>query len=1335
MDRTNEGLYGYDWSFHRHNEERDHLYPREGSAEEGSQEVGIDEVRTVRVSAILIVCCLRGRIGVLEGRIVGRDMLRWRGRGRVVEGGVKVVCGDVKTILCSPRISIASGRVMVFRSLCTMSPALLWRSEGRVGDELIRMRIGTSGGSGMQRRGVHGDGEDTHLGKEADGVDAMDTTNDSSSNPSWPSRFDTSPEAGEDTTQKSKNSVTTKETKKTTELGLGPADGVVGEFHGQIRELPDLEGKDEEALSEADYKNLAYKAGKRVAESDKETSGHLNGILSSRAGVGSASDPEDYGKAQKAVIYPPSRAYLDGSKDAEASLASFYDTAEFKSMFGNVLKGMEERGEKWEEDGIAEMDAEVEAAQSKQSQITQEPVAKIEAVRSKALEQMQKQRREIDTKKWQELEQEDEEKARWDSLTEKERNLERAASAKAAKKKAAKEAAAKKVEDREMKRHSREAREARANEKTKAKMEKEAAVLAQAVEKARKSSKQQRPDDKVAEMKHRIARLAKEIMVKENGEINASQTAEGILDDGVAINESSVPIEDLDKLAEEHEIQTVLKKIDFDGERRQDVDEFMSEPPLLEAIAKAARNEFGDTLPEGLLDEAEYSVYQRLYGSPSRFTSVEEDNPADKEGPERNLLLRQAADGSLEEVDYVLPDELDQIVDDDADFEEEDALGDEQDDLVEEDSGDVEDFDWVKLDDPFFTPQEGDEIALTFDEYATEKGDRPLTKEEALEKLMNEWPGDEYIRTHAFTRSGRYGTNPSTLPLPRAAFIDPVQKMLAPLANKHLAEAAQKSLGGLGIPLSPNTPRIGMRLEMQPIPLTSFQTKMSDREADVYMSAVMPQTYASLTSILVEVRKRLGASWLQKLLKKEGGPLIMDAGAGGAGVIAWRELLRAEWEGMHKVDGSEPTASDDGIIPELMSEEPKPTPPPVPFGRSTVVTGSDPLRQRISKILENTTFIPRIPDYVDPHELVGPQPRKKYDIILAPHTLWPIKEEYQRKGVVETLWSLLNPNGGILVIMEKGVPRGFEVVAGARDMLLKRHIASPGSESYETPLDDQKREGVGRWTEKEKGCIIAPCTNHTACPLYKIPGTAKGRKDWCYFSQRYTRPPALMTVLGARARNHDDVEYSYVAVQRGVDQRTPEGDSLFGRGFVQGASATAQALDGYGPSWSRDTEEHDEGEVPDGEPDNVETSPQLEDREAPHPLSLPRTILTPLKRKGNVLIDVCTPSGTYERWLVNKRNGRQIFRDARKARWGDLWALGARSAGDRRINVGVIEDRKKEGIRKDRKAGRKGLGKRGKGRWADGDGGKMGMGQGGRKGWRGDGIKKGVIMRPGEEDD
>jgi hypothetical protein len=74
--------------------------------------------------------------------------------------------------------------------------------------------------------------------------------------------------------------------------------------------------------------------------------------------------------------------------------------------------------------------------------------------------------------------------------------------------------------------------------------------------------------------------------------------------------------------------------------------------------------------------------------------------------------------------------------------------------------------------------------------------------------------------------------------------------------------------------------------------------------------------------------------------------------------------------------------------------------------------------------------------------------------------------------------------------------------------------------------------------------------------------------------------------------------------------------------------------------------------------------------EPPHPMSLPRNVSRPLKRHGHVLLDLCTPAGKLERWIVPQSHGRQEYRDARKAKWGDLWALGAKTRTERKVRLG-----------------------------------------------------------------
>ncbi|KAI9781374.1 MAG: 37S ribosomal protein S22 [Peltula sp. TS41687] len=502
------------------------------------------------------------------------------------------------------------------------------------------------------------------------------------------------------------------------------------------------------------------------------------------------------------------------------------------------------------------------------------------------------------------------------------------------------------------------------------------------------------------------------------------------------------------------------------------------------------------------------------------------------------------------------------------------------------------------------------------------------------------------MHSHPLTIAGRFATYPSTLHLPKGSFTEPITALLSNSSNKHVTEVAHRIFGGPGLPFSPATPVSKRHLPQSPIKLDASQHKMGEVEGDVYLATVMPGVYAAVMSTLVEVRKRLGARWLQDLLQKEGGPRVLDAGAGGAGILAWREVLEAEWRLMK--EGEREEGEEEGRLEEEKGEEEgeekkqeQEQEQPPPLGKSTVVTGSGALRQRVSQLLDNTTFLPRLPDYLhappasktalDGEEEPAPQ-RKQYDVVIAPHTLWPLREEYQRRDQVENLWSLLEPEGGVLIILEKGLPRGFEVIAGARQRLLDHHISIPPS----TLSTDDSETGATQ-LEPEKGMIIAPCTNHTRCPMYLRPGLQSGRKDFCHFTQRFIRPPYLQRILGASERNHEDVQFSYVAVRKGHDERD--------HGLVQGETATEAAFVGH-----EDT-----------------TTPTI------NTLSLPRSVLPPLKRSGHVILDVCTPAGRLERWTVPKSFGREAYRDARKSHWGDLWALGAKIRVPRRARLGKKE--------------------------------------------------------------
>lgn len=676
----------------------------------------------------------------------------------------------------------------------------------------------------------------------------------------------------------------------------------------------------------------------------------------------------------------------------------------------------------------------------------------------------------------------------------------------------------------------------------------------------------------------------------------------------------------------------------------------------VEVNVRKARQQFRDFLPRDHLSVEEYAVYERLYGPPIFVDTAEELLETEQEPEEiiaeeqpdgSTVLLRKGEDGELEEIEL---------------NEEEEA------DLEEDGERSMTREEWDEY---------NEEKAATFHDNVYEQS--RLQHEEAEEWEDEEVEEDAFMRSHPLTIAGRFKPSPSTVFLPKDTLVDPTAQLLTRANHKHLAETANRIFGGKGLPYSASTPPARLGKEQRPITLDPSQSEMGNIEADAYMAAVQPGTYASVMSALVEVRRRLGTPWMEHMLAKKGGT-ILDAGSGGVGVLAWQEILKAEWDSQQDTPHDVPA---EPAAQEQPAEDAHTDPTPsesAPTGKATVLTSSDTIRHRASRLLENTTFIPRLPEHVTAaDEANTAQPRKVYDIIIAPHTLWPLKQEYLRKDQVSKYWSLLNPRGGVLILIEKGLPRGFEVVAAARQMLLDRHISSPNSTSIETPLEEQLShpDTDTRFTEKETGMIIAPCTNHAPCPMYSTPGKSPGRKDFCFFTQRYIRPPYLQRILAAKDRNHEDVQFSYLAVQRGRDQRRPEHDIISGagagaaRGVKQDADSTAAAFHGH--EWSSNPDDHDP--VP-TTPDQV------------NPLSLPRLILPALKRRGHIILDVCTPAGTLERWTVPRSFSRQAFRDAKKVRWGDLWALGAKTRIPRSVRLGKPGeefDRKGKKVRRPKK--------------------------------------------------
>ncbi|KAG9812031.1 hypothetical protein KCU68_g20441, partial [Aureobasidium melanogenum] len=227
-----------------------------------------------------------------------------------------------------------------------------------------------------------------------------------------------------------------------------------------------------------------------------------------------------------------------------------------------------------------------------------------------------------------------------------------------------------------------------------------------------------------------------------------------------------------------------------------------------EHVARAARQRFGDALPENLLNDEQYTAYERLYGPPVGNTKDElvdfEENELEGELDETDNvgtgILRENEDGVLEEVEYLEEEE---------DFDEEEE---EEYELMEENADEAEldaDIAAAGLD------------AQTLNDLAALR----LSPEQELLEDSEEQIAEPYdhTRAHPLTVVNRFGTPSSTVQLPASSFVDPVTRLVSGVPNKHISEVAHRIFGGVGLPYSTSTPQRAVKMPQKAIPLNPGQ--------------------------------------------------------------------------------------------------------------------------------------------------------------------------------------------------------------------------------------------------------------------------------------------------------------------------------------------------------------------------------------------------------------------------------------------------------------------------------------------------------------------------------
>lgn len=121
----------------------------------------------------------------------------------------------------------------------------------------------------------------------------------------------------------------------------------------------------------------------------------------------------------------------------------------------------------------------------------------------------------------------------------------------------------------------------------------------------------------------------------------------------------------------------------------------------------------------------------------------------------------------------------------------------------------------------------------------------------------------------------------------------------------------------------------------------------------------------------------------------------------------------------------------------------------------------------------------------------------RYDLVTCAFALSELKSDENRRDVVARLWKMTSD---VLVLVDRGTPRGFSHIAAARQQIL-----------------DLSKEGSLH--------IVAPCPHEKKCPV-------ADHKQWCHFSQRAYRNKSTRILNTNIKENHQDSKFSYVVIRK-----------------------------------------------------------------------------------------------------------------------------------------------------------------------------------------------------------
>ncbi|KAG0227072.1 37S ribosomal protein S22 [Actinomortierella wolfii] len=349
-------------------------------------------------------------------------------------------------------------------------------------------------------------------------------------------------------------------------------------------------------------------------------------------------------------------------------------------------------------------------------------------------------------------------------------------------------------------------------------------------------------------------------------------------------------------------------------------------------------------------------------------------------------------------------------------------------------------------------------------------------------------------------------------------------------------------------------------------PAPAHYLEYGHRESAAYVAALAPSAYSAVYNVLNEVKKRVPGF---------NPTTFFDFGTG-PGTAIW--AAEEHWKGQMQYTGI------DSSLPMLEIAE-----------------------NVISSISDEDNLMSRVT--LKPFMSYGSE-AAKYDIVMSAFTLSEITSLSMRRSTLQHLW---DSTKDMLILVDRGTPNGFRILAEAREQILglDKEVFKPKA----------KYDHMGNILPEEE-----PAPTEPAYVL--APKRTKHSKE-----------------------NYEDSKYTYVILRKGSRPSLTDEVKQYYQKKQQDAFSALLA--------EQEEKEQDENNDKKKKHTKLPSLPPIV-FDTPEDMykdshSWARIVVPPLKKDRHVVIDYCGASGRLERMVIPKSQGKIPYRDARKAMWGDLF--------------------------------------------------------------------------------